>query len=61
MQEPKTRKTVWPNRSFFWDTWLTEKRMEQISDWLGTLTPEQKDMLKDILCDYRSDIMRQCV
>lgn len=48
-------RTVQPNHHFFWDSKLCSKRMKEISDWIGTFTPEQKDMLEDLLRDTRDE------
>ena len=47
--------SVTKNHSFFWDTKLTEERMWEISDWLGSLTPEQRKLLDDMLADMREE------
>jgi len=47
--------TVRKNRSFHYRTKLSFERMCQISDWIGSLTPEQKDMLEDVIFDARDD------
>lgn len=40
---------------FFWNSSLSQKRMEEISNWVGTLTESQRDMLEDIVEDARVD------
>lgn len=49
------KQTVYPNHSFFWDTSLSNARMREINDWLGTLSPDQKKMIEDLLRDERED------
>lgn len=48
--------TVRPNHSFFWNTDLTLERMQEISDWIGTLSKEDRKKLDDLLTDVREDV-----
>ncbi len=45
------KKVQYENCSFFWDSSLTEERMRQISEWMGTLSKEQQDLLDDLVDD----------
>ncbi|RJQ25754.1 hypothetical protein C4577_05150 [Candidatus Parcubacteria bacterium] len=51
----KAKKTVYKNYSFFWNTNLSNGRMKEIDKWIGTLTPERKDMIRDLLKDERDE------
>ncbi len=42
------------NHSFFFNSKLTFERMCEISEWIGTLTKDQRKMLDDLLSDERS-------
>lgn len=46
-------KTVRQFHSFFWDTELTLERMEEISEWIGSLSKEDKSKLDNLLFDVR--------
>ena len=45
--------TVQQGHSFYWQTNLSIDRMEEISAWIMTLTPEQRSYLRDIISDTR--------
>lgn len=45
---------------FFWDTKLSDERMKEINNWIGTFTPEQRKMFDDLLWDYRDEIEWNC-
>lgn len=47
--------SVQKHHSFFWNTNLSNKRMKQISDWIGSLAKEEQDMLYELLTDARED------
>ncbi len=47
--------TVRKNHSFFWRTNLSFERMCQISEWLGSLTEDQKKMVEELCKDARED------
>jgi hypothetical protein len=51
----KQPKTVHSHISFFWDTRLTNERMEEINAWVATLTEEQLKMLHDLQVDSRQE------
>jgi hypothetical protein len=46
--------------TFFWHTKLSDKRMQKISDWIGSLTLEEKRYLDDLLSDYRDELEWEC-
>ncbi len=54
MQVPMT---VQKHRSFWWDTKLSAERMRAISDWVGSLSKEDRDKLDDLLEDYRNELL----
>ena len=47
--------TVQKNHSFFWDTDLSPERMKEISDWIGNLSPEDRQKLRDLLRDQERE------
>lgn len=52
---PNTHRTIWPSHCFFWDTHLTDERMEEIDKWLQSLSDEQRSMFEDLMEDARRD------
>ena len=46
--------------TFFWHTKLSDERMQEISDWIGSLTLEEKYYLDDLLSDYRDELEWEC-
>lgn len=46
--------------TFFWHTKLSDERMQEISDWIGSLTLEEKCRLDDLLSDYRDELEWEC-
>jgi hypothetical protein len=40
---------------FHWNTQLTGGRMEQIKEWVNSLTDEQYNMLQDVIKDARDE------
>jgi hypothetical protein len=53
-REPKH--TVQRHWTFFWDTELSEKRMIEISEWIGSLSLEDRGKLTDLMKDHTEDI-----
>jgi hypothetical protein len=47
--------SVQQHHSFFWNTKLTAERMREISDWIGTLSKEDRNKLDDLEDDVRED------
>jgi hypothetical protein len=50
-----THPSVQPNHSFFWDTKLSLERMKEISDWIGSLSKEDKSKLDDLIADVKDE------
>ena len=53
--EEQNKVGVFDNHAFFWKSSLTQERMRQIDQWIGSLTKEQRKMLDDLLSDTRDD------
>lgn len=51
----KHHRCVQPNHSFFWNTKLPIERMKAISDWIGSLSAEDRSKLNDLLADVRRE------
>lgn len=51
--ETQNEAGVFDNHSFFLQTKLTQDRMRQISDWIGSLDTEHRKLLDDLLKDER--------
>lgn len=55
--------TVQKHHSFFWNSELTPERMKEISDWIGSLSKEDRrklrDVLKDAIDECRYDYMQR--
>ncbi len=41
--------------SFYWDSNLTTERKDEIIAWVKSLSNNNADKLKDLLCDVRED------
>ena len=41
--------------SFFWDTKLSQDRMQEIIDWIAQLPDDQRALLNDLLDDVREE------
>jgi ABC-type phosphate/phosphonate transport system substrate-binding protein len=54
------KKTVYPNWSFFWNTRLSEDRMQEISDFLGTLSKQDKNKIEDLIQDSKEEADYDC-
>ena len=48
------------HHSFFWDTKLSLERMEEISGWIGGLSPKERGLLDDLLDDIRKATEFDC-
>jgi len=54
-QTQRTTTTHQQNRIFYSYTELSPERMKQISDWIGTLTDDQKNMVAELENDSIQD------
>jgi len=45
------KNTTFKNHCFFWNTGLTEARMQQINSWIGKMNPTERKMLQDVIAD----------
>jgi len=46
--------TCQPFHTFFWNSQLPVSKMEEISDWIGSLKPHEKELLKLLISDIRT-------
>ena len=56
MARDATKKTVLKHHTFYWNTSLSQERMDEIDALLESLTPEQRRMIDDLLSDHREEV-----
>ena len=52
----KVYATYYGPSAFHWNTELSEKRRQEICDWVASLSDEHKQMIEDMLDDTRDAI-----
>ena len=55
MPTNKCKNTVYSEHSFYWDTELSEERMEEIAAWLGNLPFKERRYISDLIEDTVAD------
>jgi hypothetical protein len=54
------KNTVLKHHTFYWNTSLSQERMDEIDALLDSLTHEQRRMIDDLLLDHREEVEFDC-